>query len=367
MGSSAFGRGRPVLAVVGAMGAVGAEVLDLLSTRADVYGEIRLAGPPRSAGGKAAVRGERVEVAAVAAEVFDGVDIAMFAGNGREAAETAARWAPVAVERGAVAVDGTGAFRDDPLVPLVVPGIGHGRVRERPRGIVAGPGATTLTMIAAIDALHRRYGLRRLVVASYQAASEEGRAGVDALHAQMERVGGDRTLGHRAGDVRGAAGDPGPFAAPLALNVVPWAGSLADGGWTSAERAVRDEARRLLGLPGLKVTATCVQVPVVTGIALAVHAVFGERTDRREAQAVLAGSPGVVLCDVPESHEFPTPADVVGTDPAWAGRVRRSEDDPKALDLFLCGDNLRQGAALNIVRTAELVAAGFAGSSGPTG
>ncbi|GAA4239309.1 aspartate-semialdehyde dehydrogenase [Actinomadura meridiana] len=349
--------GLPTLAVVGATGAVGAVLLDLLSTRRDVYGEIRLVGSKESAGRTLRVRGRWAETVALTPEAFDGVDIAAFAVPARVAAE----WAPVAVERGAVVVDGSGAFRLGPDVPLIVPEVNPDQVRERPRGIVASPGCTTLSMIVALGALHGRYGLRELVVASYEAASAAGRDGVDTLYAQLEKVGGDRALGNRAGDIRGVVGDLGPFPAPLALNVVPWTGAHASAGWTSGEMAVRDETREILGLPQLKVAATCVRVPVVTAHSVAVHAVFQERVEQREAQDVLARSPGVVLCDSPETHEFPTPSDVVGTDPIWAGRVRRSLDDPHALDLFLCGDNLRKGAALNTAQIAELVAAERAG------
>ncbi|GAA4102991.1 aspartate-semialdehyde dehydrogenase [Actinomadura miaoliensis] len=348
---------KPTLAVVGATGAVGGVMLGILSTRHDVYGEIRLVASPRSAGRKLTVRGEQVEVLALAPEVFDGVDIAMF----DVPDEVSAEWAPVAAARGAVVVDNSGAFRLDPDVPLVVPEVNAEQTRNRPRGIIANPNCTTLSMIVALGALHRMYGLRELVVASYQAASGAGQAGIDTLYDQLERVGGQRELGNRAGDVRAAVGEFGPFPAPLALNVVPWAGSLKDGGWSSEELKVRDESRKILGLPDLKVSATCVRVPVVTTHSLAVHAVFDGRVDQREAQAVLAGSPGVVLLDDPEAHEYPTPADVVGTDPTWVGRVRRSLDDPKALDMFLCGDNLRKGAALNTAQIAELVAAEFTG------
>ncbi|MEU6034353.1 aspartate-semialdehyde dehydrogenase [Actinomadura sp. NPDC047616] len=348
---------KPTLAVVGATGAVGGVMLGILSTRHDVYGEIRLVASPRSAGRKLTVRGEQVEVLALAPEVFDGVDIAMF----DVPDEVSAEWAPVAAAHGAVVVDNSGAFRLAPDVPLVVPEVNAEQTRNRPRGIIANPNCTTLSMIVALGALHRMYGLRELVVASYQAASGAGQAGIDTLYDQLERVGGQRELGNRAGDVRAAVGEFGPFPAPLALNVVPWAGSLKDGGWSSEELKVRDESRKILGLPDLKVSATCVRVPVVTTHSLAVHAVFDGRVDQREAQAVLAGSPGVVLLDDPEAHEYPTPADVVGTDPTWVGRVRRSLDDPKALDMFLCGDNLRKGAALNTAQIAELVAAEFTG------
>ena len=345
---------KPTLAVVGATGAVGSVMLELLSTREDVYGEIRLVASPRSAGKKLTVRGEQLEVLALAPEVFEGVDIAMF----DTPDEVSKQWAPIAAEHGAVAVDNSGAFRMDPDVPLVVPEVNAEAARNRPKGIISNPNCTTLSMIVAMGALHRRYGLRELVVASYQAASGAGQAGIDTLYDQLEKVGGNRELGVRAGDVRRAIGDDlGPFPAPLAMNVVPWAGSLKEDGWTSEELKVRNESRKILGLPDLRVSATCVRVPVVTTHSLAVHAVFEREVDQREAQAVLAGSPGVVLVDDPENFEFPTPADVVGTDPTWVGRVRRSLDDPKALDLFLCGDNLRKGAALNTAQIAELVAA----------
>jgi aspartate-semialdehyde dehydrogenase len=172
-------------------------------------------------------------------------------------------------------------------------------------------------------------------------------------------VAGNRALGQRAGDLRGAVGDFGPFPAPLAMNVVPWAGSLRDGGWSSEETKLRNETRKILGKPRLPITATCVRVPVLTGHSVAVHAVFAREVTRREAQRVLSDAPGVVLCDDPERGEFPTPADVVGTDPTWVGRVRQSLDDPRAIDFFVCGDNLRKGAALNAAQIAELLVGEF--------
>jgi aspartate-semialdehyde dehydrogenase len=178
----------------------------------------------------------------------------------------------------------------------------------------------------------------------------------------MDKAAGSRALGQRAGDLRAAIGDFGPFPAPLALNVVPWAGSLKEDGWSSEELKVRNESRKILGMPDLKVSATCVRVPVVTTHSVAVHAVFGREVTREGAQRALSEAPGVVLNDDPEHAEFPTPADVVGTDPTWVGRVRRALDDPNAVELFVCGDNLRKGAALNTAQIAELVAAEFAAS-----
>jgi aspartate-semialdehyde dehydrogenase len=344
----------PTLAVVGATGAVGTVMCELLSARRNVWGAISLVASPRSAGKTIVVRGEEVTVRALAPEVFDGVDVAMF----DVPDEVSAEWAPVAVDRGCVVVDNSGAFRMDPAVPLVVPEINPDQIRNRPRGIIANPNCTTLSMIAAIGALHRQYGLRELVVASYQAASGAGQAGVDTLLDQVAKVSGDRALGSRAGNVRQAIGDDlGPFPAPLALNVVPWAGTLRDGGWSSEELKVRNESRKILGLPDLKVSATCVRVPVVTGHSLAVHAVFRSEVDAEGAREALRHAPGVILVDDPAAGEFPMPADAVGTDPTWVGRIRRSLDDPRALDLFVTGDNLRKGAALNTAQIAELVAA----------
>ena len=347
---------RPSLAVVGATGAVGTVMLDLLSTRDDVWGEIRLIASPRSAGRRLRVRGQELTIRALTGEAFEGIDVAMF----DVPDEVSAQWAPVAAARGAVVVDNSGAFRMDPDVPLVVPEVNPQQAARRPKGIIANPNCTTLSLIVAMGVLHRAFGLREMVVSSYQAASGAGQAGIDTLYAQLDKVAGSRVLGQRAGDLRAAIGDFGPFPAPLALNVVPWAGSLKEDGWSSEELKIRNESRKILGLPRLRVHATCVRVPVVTTHSVAVHAVFDREVTREAAQWVLSDAPGVVLNDEPERGEFPTPSDVVGTDPTWVGRVRRSLDDPRAVDLFVCGDNLRKGAALNTAQIAELVAAEFA-------
>jgi len=344
----------PSLAVVGATGAVGTVLCELLSSRRNVWGEVRLVASRRSAGRRIMVRGEELEVQELSPGVFDGIDVAMF----DVPDEVAADWAPIAVKHGAVAVDNSTAFRLDRDVPLVVPEINPEQVRNRPRGIIASANCTTVAMIVAIAPLHYEYGLRELVLASYQSVSGVGKAGVDALLDQLDRVGGDRSLGSRSGNVRRAVGDDlGPFPAPMALNVVPWAGGLRDAGWSSEELKLRNETRKILGLPDLKVSATCVRVPVVTGHSVAVHAVFGAEVDAEGAREVLRHAPGVILVDDPGSGEFPMPIDAVGTDPSWVGRIRRAMDDPRALDLFVTGDNMRKGAALNTVQIAELLAA----------
>jgi len=272
--------------------------------------------------------------------------------------EVSAEWAPIAASRGAICVDNSGAFRMDPEVPLVVPEVNPGDVKRRPKGIISNPNCTTLSMIVAMVALHKKYTLKELVVASYQAASGAGQSGLDTLRAQVNQVAGTN-VGDLPGDVRTVVKDLGPFPAPLALNVIPWAGSLKNDGYSSEELKVRNESRKILGLPDLKVSATCVRVPVLTTHSLAVHAVFDSEVSREEAQNILANAAGVKLVDDPENYKFPTPADVVGTDPTWVGRVRKSLDNPKAIELFVCGDNLRKGAALNTAQIAELVAQEF--------
>ena len=345
---------KPSLAVVGATGAVGTVMLDILSKRTDVYGEIRLIASARSAGKKLTCRGQELTVVALTPEAFEGIDIAMF----DVPDEVSKEWAPIAVSKGCVVVDNSGAFRMDKDVPLVVPEVNPDQVKNRSKGIISNPNCTTLSMIVAMGALHKQYGLKELVVASYQAASGAGQSGLDILRKQISEVA-NTAVGDTAGDIKKVVKDNGPFPAPLALNVIPWAGSLKEDGYSSEELKVRNESRKILGIANLKVSATCVRVPVLTTHSLAVHAIFEKEVSRQVAQDVLKNAAGVELVDDPENHKFPTPADVVGTDPTWVGRVRKSLDDPNALDLFVCGDNLRKGAALNTAQIAELVAAEF--------
>ena len=246
----------------------------------------------------------------------------------------------------------------DPKVPLVVPEVNPKDIKKRPKGIISNPNCTTLSMIVAMGALNKKFGLKELVVASYQAASGAGQPGIDALHDQISKVA-SKNLGSVAKDLRGVITDLGPFPAPLAMSVVPWAGSLKEEGYTSEELKVRNESRKILGMPNLKVPATCVRVPVITTHSLTVHATFEKEVSRQAAQDVVKNAAGVELLDDPENKKFPTPADVVGTDPTWVGRVRQSIDDKHSIDLFLCGDNLRKGAALNTAQIAELVAKEF--------
>lgn len=345
---------KPTLAVVGATGAVGTVMLGILGEREDIWGEIRLLASARSAGKVLQVRGQDVVVQELTEEAFDGVDVAMF----DVPDEVSEIWAPIAAARGVVAVDNSGAFRMDSDVPLVVPEVNADQARNRPRGIISNPNCTTLSMIVVVGALHREFGIKELVVSSYQAASGAGQAGIDSLQAQLSAVAG-KDLGSQTGDVRDSITDSSPFPAPLAMNVVPWAGSLKEDGYTSEELKVRNESRKILGIPDLKVHATCVRVPVVTTHSLAVHAVFEKPLTAQAVRVILEAAEGVLVVDDPENQVFPTPIDVVGTDPTVVGRIRVSSEYPNEMDFFVCGDNLRKGAALNTAQIAEVVAKEF--------
>jgi aspartate-semialdehyde dehydrogenase len=352
---------KPNLALVGATGAVGTVMIDIINNRENIWGEIRLIASARSAGKQIVVHGKPVTVVELSAEAFDGIDIAMF----DVPDEVSEVWAPIAAERGAVAVDNSGAFRMDPDVPLVVPEVNPEQAKNRPRGIISNPNCTTLTMMAAMGALHHKWTLEELVVSSYQAVSGAGAAGIEELAAELAVVGTDPTLGTTTGDVQKsltAAGNDlsnSLWAHPIALNVIPFAGSLKEGGHTSEELKVRNESRKILGISDLKVAASCVRVPVQVSHSLTVHAKFANPLTADEVRAVLKQQPTIRVVDEPEKHLYPTPLMVVGQDPTFVGRIRQSLDFPNSIELFVVGDNLRKGAALNTYEIAELVAKEF--------
>ena len=352
---------KPNLALVGATGAVGTVMIGIINSRPNIWGEIRLIASPRSAGKKIQVHGEDLTVVALSPEAFDGIDIAMF----DVPDEVSEVWAPIAAERGAVAVDNSGAFRMNPEVPLVVPEVNPGEAKNRPLGIISNPNCTTLTMMAAMGALHDKWTLKELVVSSYQAVSGAGAAGIDRLAEELSVVGGQKELGLASGDVSAALTAAGvsqgdsPWAWPIALNVIPFAGSLKAGGHSSEEMKVRDESRKILGISDLKVAASCVRVPVQVSHSLTVHATFANELTPDEVREVLAAQPTIKVMDDPANGVYPTPNLVAGQDPTFVGRIRQSLDFPNSIELFVVGDNLRKGAALNTYEIAELVAAEF--------
>ena len=352
---------KPNLALVGATGAVGTVMIGIINSRPNIWGEIRLIASPRSAGKQIKVHGEDLTVVALSPEAFDGIDIAMF----DVPDEVSEVWAPIAAARGAVAVDNSGAFRMNPEVPLVVPEVNPEQAKNRPLGIISNPNCTTLTMMAAMGALHRKWTLKELVVSSYQAVSGAGAAGIERLQDEIAAVAKVREAGSQSGDVAAAlvAGglkpEDSPWASPIALNVIPFAGSLKDGGHSSEEMKVRDESRKILGISDLKVAATCVRVPVQVSHSLTVHATFADSLTPTEVRAELEKQPTIKVLDDPANGVYPTPNLVAGQDPTFVGRIRQSLDFDKSIELFVVGDNLRKGAALNTYEIAELVAAEF--------
>ena len=343
------------LALVGATGAVGSVMIEIINARENIWGEIRLIASPRSAGKEIMVHGKPHKVVALSEEAFDGIDIAMF----DVPDEVSEIWAPIAASKGVVAIDNSAAFRMNPEVPLVVPEVNPEMARSRPLGIIANPNCTTLTMMAALGALHRKWQLTELVVSSYQAVSGAGAPGIDQLSKETATVGKNPSAGLSSDGVRSELGDAldgSPWPHPIALNVIPAAGGFKDGGHTSEELKVRNESRKILGIKDLKVAATCVRVPVQVSHSLAVHATFANDLSVADVRAELEKQPTVVVMDDPENNVYPTPQFVAGQDPTFVGRIRQAEDFENTIDLFVVGDNLRKGAALNTYEIAELVA-----------
>ena len=349
---------KPNLALVGATGAVGSVMIEIINARENIWGEIRLIASKRSAGKEIIVHGTPQVVVELTEAAFDGIDIAMF----DVPDEVSEIWAPIAAAKGVVAIDNSGAFRMNPEVPLVVPEVNPFAAKSRPLGIISNPNCTTLTMMAALGALHKKWQLTELVVSSYQAVSGAGTVGIDQLAREIAAVAGHSDAGLRSDNVSEIIANAGinqtdsPWGNPIVLNVIPAAGGFHPGGHTSEELKVRNESRKILGIKDLKVSATCVRVPVQVAHSLAVHATFRNNLTADQVRAELELQPSIVVMDDPEKGIFPTPVHVAGQDPTFVGRIRQSEDFENSIDLFVVGDNLRKGAALNTYEIAELVA-----------
>lgn len=333
--------------VVGATGQVGGVMLRILAERGFPVDALRLFASPRSAGRLVRWRDEDVVVEDAWLADPSGLDVALFS-CGRDASR---ELAPRFAGSGALVVDNSSAWRMDPDVPLVVAEVNPEELRHVPKGIVANPNCTTMVAMPVLKPLHDAAGLRRVVVASYQAVSGAGLAGVEELDRQARATAASAAaLTHDGAAVRFPA--PSRFVAPIAFNVVPLAGSLVDDGTgeTDEEQKWRNEARKILGLPDLAVSATCVRVPVFTGHCLALNVELRNELSPEAALALLASAPGVELV------ELPTPLAAAGRDPSLVGRLRRDPSVDHGLAMFVAGDNLRKGAALNAVQIAELLA-----------
>ena len=342
------------VAVVGATGQVGRVMLDLLRERDFPVAQLRAFASPRSAGKAISWGDEEVVVEDVTqASVADleGIDIALFSAGGAASREHA----PMFAEAGAVVIDNSSAWRSNPDVPLVVSEVNPQDTEDLKLGIIANPNCTTMAAMPSMKALDDVAGLKNLKVTTFQAVSGSGLAGVQELATQA------RAVGEQDIEALALSGDavdfpePGVYKAPIAYDVVAWAGNMMDdgSGETDEEQKLRNESRRILGLPDLQVAATCVRVPVFSGHSLAVHAEFDEAITPEQAVEALEAQPGVTLV------ELPTPLMAAGNDPTYVGRIRQDQSvaDGKGLVLFISADNLRKGAALNAVQLAEVIAA----------
>ncbi|WP_137843247.1 aspartate-semialdehyde dehydrogenase [Microbacterium sp. 2FI] len=340
------------VAVVGATGQVGTVMREILADRRFPIRELRLFATARSAGTAVEYAGETVVIEDIATADPAGIDIALFSAGATGSRAHAPRFAAA----GALVIDNSSAWRMDPEVPLVVSEVNPHAIAEARKGIVANPNCTTMAAMPVLKVLDAEAGLERLIVSTYQAVSGSGLAGAQELLGQVEGVlaqGNTLDLVHDGSAVDFPA--PEKYVAPIAFDVIPLAGSLVDDGWneTDEEKKLRNESRKILELPDLRVAGTCVRVPVFTGHSLSIHAEFARDITPDRARELLAAAPGVVL------EEVPTPLQAAGKDPSFVGRIRADQSAPegKGLVLFISNDNLRKGAALNAVQIAEVVAA----------
>lgn len=340
------------IGVVGATGQVGQVMRKLLADREFPATEVRFFASARSAGKKLEFRGQEIEVEDSETADPSGLDIALFSAGATMSRVQAPRFAAA----GAVVIDNSSAWRKDPEVPLVVAEVNFTRdAGNRPKGIIANPNCTTMAAMPVLKPLHDEAGLVRMIASTYQAVSGSGLAGVEELFGQASAVVSEsRDLVHDGGALDFPA--PNKYVAPIAFNVVPLAGSLVDdgSGETDEDQKLRNESRKILGIPDLAVSGTCVRVPVYTGHSLSLNVEFAEPLSVERATEILSSAPGVTLVDVP------TPLAAAGVDDSLVGRIRQDPGVPegRGLALFVSGDNLRKGAALNTIQIAELLARG---------
>lgn len=326
------------IAIVGATGAVGIELLDVLDRRAFPVGSLRLLASARSAGKTMRFRGEEIAVEALREDSFGGIDIAFFSAGG----DTSRTFVPIAAAAGAVVIDNSSAFRMDPRVPLVVPEINGADAREH-RGIIANPNCTTAVTLMALFPLHRAFGVRRIFGSSYQAVSGSGARAIAELKQQVESLRENKPP------------KPEVYPHPIAFNVLPHVDSFLESGYTKEEMKMQNEGRRIMHLPDFRASVTCVRVPVYRAHSVAVSAEFERPVSVEEAHEVLAKAPGLELVDEPHRNHYPMPLNVAGKDDCQVGRVRRDCAFENGLAFWVAGDQLLKGAALNAVQIAELL------------
>jgi aspartate-semialdehyde dehydrogenase len=329
------------VAIVGASGLVGGVMRSILAERGFPVGRLRLLASARSAGRTLDWQGDELLIEDVETADLSGIGLALFSAGATASRAHAERFAAA----GAVVVDNSSAWRMDPDVPLVVPEVNAADLDRIPKGIVANPNCTTMVAMPVLKPLHDEAGLRRLIISTYQAVSGGGLAGITELEEQVQKVGPESAALAQRGDALDFP-SPSKFAAPIAFNVLPLAGTFVDDE-TDEEIKLRNESRKILGLPDLAVSGLCVRVPVYTGHSLSINAEFERPMTPERAKELLDGAPGVVLTDVP------TPLEAAGKDLSYVGRIRRDPGAEHGLALFVAGDNIRKGAALNAIQIAE--------------
>lgn len=326
------------IAIVGASGAVGQEMLRVLERRHFPVSTLRLLASPRSAGRTLDFQGKPHRIEPLGEDSFVGIDFALFSAGG----DISRQFAPLAVQAGAVVVDNSSAFRMDPTVPLIVPEINGAAAREH-HGILANPNCTTAITLMALAPLHRAFGVRRVIASSYQAVSGSGARAIEELRRQVEEL------------AAGQSPTLEVYPHQIAFNVIPQVDSFLEDGYTREEMKMQNEGRRILGLPDFTASVTCVRVPVYRSHSVAVTAQFDRPVDLAQAREVLSSAPGLRLIDDPGQKSYPLPIQTSGQDDCAVGRLRLDCALENALSFWVCGDQLLKGAALNAVQIAELL------------
>ncbi|PYL15752.1 MAG: aspartate-semialdehyde dehydrogenase [Verrucomicrobia bacterium] len=326
------------IAVVGATGAVGAELLRVLERRSFPVASLRPIGSARSAGKTIRFHDDLITVEELTERSFDKIDIVFFSAGG----ENSRKWVPIARQAGAIVIDNSSVFRMEPDVPLVIPEINGEDVRKH-HGLIANPNCTTAVALMAIYPLHRAFGVRRVFAASYQAVSGSGGRAIEELRHQVELAAQDRQL------------TPQVYPHPIAFNVLPHVDVFLESGYTKEEMKMQNEGRKIMHLPEFRASVTCVRVPVYRAHSVAVSAEFERKVSVEQAREVLAKAPGLELVDEPQNNRYPMPLRVAGKDNCEVGRVRVDCAFENGLSFWVCGDQLLKGAALNAVQIAELL------------
>ncbi|MBV9108591.1 MAG: aspartate-semialdehyde dehydrogenase [Gemmatimonadetes bacterium] len=333
------------VAVLGATGAVGRTMLDVLAERRIKVDRVTALASARSAGKTVRFAGREITVEAPRPGIFKGVDVALFSAGSDRSKE----WGPRAADEGAVVIDNSSAWRMDPEVPLVVPEVNAKAIDDRPKGIIANPNCSTIQMVVALQAVRRAAGLARVVATTYQSVSGAGETGRDALRRELEGAGLEAVK-------LGAPADGSPFTRRIAGNVVPQIGDFDAEGWTGEERKMIDETRKILDLPDLPVAATCVRVPVEVGHSVQVMVETEKELTLDSLRRALVVFPGILMAGGPDA--FPTPYEIAGRNEVFVGRLRSDPEMPRTFHLWVVADNLRKGAATNAVQILERLGGG---------